>query len=260
MIHKQYVPKKYPYRGVLIAGGIFLVILVVPFTRNLVSNIGGAIGTTLLRVVNGSSGWLSNRFALLETKQSFMRENELLQAQILELEARVAERNIFARENEELKRVLGRTEGNTFILSAVLAKPPKSVYDTLLIDGGASIGLVKGQGVYAHGRIPIGVIEDVRSDSALVRLFSSPGEKTDVRLLPLGVDVTLVGRGGGAFSATVPHDIELTSDVTAVSIGLFQNIIAEFEKVTSDSRDVAQTALFASPMNMSELTFVQIRK
>ena len=260
MMHKQYVPKKYPYRGILIAGGIFVLVLVLPFTRSFISRVGGSIGTSILRVVNGSSGWLSNRFALLESKRSLLQENELLQGQILELEARNAERNLLAQENEELKRVLGRSESNTFILAAVLAKPPKSVYDTLLIDGGESIGLVKGQGVYAHGRIPIGIIEEVRSESAVVRLYSSAGEKTDVRLVPLGVDVTLVGRGGGAFSATVPHDIELTSDVTAVSIGLYQNIVAEFEKVTSDSRDTAQTALFASPMNMSELTFVQIRK
>lgn len=260
MIHKQYVPKKYPYRGILIAAGIFLILLVIPATRSFVVGVGRSIGVSIVRTVNGTSGWLSNRFALLESKQSLLRENELLQSQILELEARIAERNIFARENEELKKVLGRAEGNTFTLAAVLSKPPKSAYDTLLIDGGESAGIVKGHGVFAHGRIPIGVVEEVYNRSALVRLYSSPGEKTDVRLLPLGVDVTLTGRGGGAFSATIPHDIELTSETTAVSIGLTQSIIAQFEKVTSDSRDVAQTALFASPLNISELSFVQIRK
>jgi cell shape-determining protein MreC len=259
-MYKQYVPKKYPYRGILIAGGIFILILIVPVSRVFISRTLSAFGTGMLRIANGSSGWLSRRFELLETKSSLLKENQFLSNQIAELEARIAERSILASENEELKKAFNRNEVNTFILAAVLAKPPKSLYDTLLIDGGESIGLRVGQSVYVHGRIPVGTIEEVRSNSALVRLYSSPGEKTDVRLSPLGVDATLVGRGGGAFSATLPHDITLTDEVLAVSIGISQSIIAQFEKVTSDSRDAAQTALFSSPVNMSELTFVQVKK
>ncbi len=260
MIQKQYVPKKNPYRTILIVGGIFLALVLIPYTRNLVRQGVGSIGTGILRTSTTFSQWFSNRTEMLKSKQSFVAENALLSAQILELEARIAERNMLANENAELKLALGRIDAQSFILAAVIAKPPKSIYDTIIIDGGESIGLTKGQKVFVHGRIPIGVIEEVRSTTAVARLYSSPGEKTDVRLDPLGVDITLVGRGGGTFEASVPHDVELVSGMSAISIGLHTSIIAQFQRVTSDSRDTAQTALFASPMNMSELSFVQVLK
>ena len=65
------------------------------------------------------------------------------------------------------------------ILSAILAKPNQSPYDTLLIDAGSGQGIKTGDTVFALGDVPIGRVDVVYDNSAKVVLFSNPGEKTE---------------------------------------------------------------------------------
>ena len=155
---------------------------------------------------------------------------------------------------------MGRATDIQFTLAAVLAKPPESLYDTLLIDGGSNLGFTSGQVVYANGETPIGTIEQVFSSSAIVRMYSSSGEKTAARLDPSSVDIVLIGHGGGTFSVEVPHDLVVDANSLALSKEINPHIIATLQKSTSDPRDSFQTLLFSSPVNMNELSFVQVRK
>ncbi len=244
----------------MIVAGIFVVLLVVPVTRVFLVRSVGSVGTGVARGTHGVSEWVANIGETLRFKGSLVKENESLQNEITAMQARLSERDMLARENEQLKAAYGRSGGVNFVLAAVLAKPPKSPYDTLLIDGGEQIGFTPGQTVYANGATPIGTIESVLADSAVVRLFSSAGEKTEVRLDPSSVDITLIGRGGGSYMANVPHELSVAEGSVALSKGITPSIIGKFEKVTSDSRDSFQTLVFSSPINMSELSFVQVRK
>ena len=260
MLHRQFVPKKYRYRNVIVIAGIFVVLLAVPVTRGFLRRSVGSAGTGIARGTHGVTGWFGRIGETLRFKGSLVKENDSLKNELAAMQARLSERDMLARENEELKAAYGRSGGANFVLAAVLAKPPKSPYDTLVIDGGEQIGFAIGQTVYANGETPIGTIESVLADSAVVRLYSSAGEKTEVRLDPSSVDITLVGRGGGSYMANVPHELSVAEGSVAVSKGIDPSIIGKFEKVTSDSRDAFQTLVFSSPVNMSELSFVQVRK
>ena len=140
----------------------------------------------------------------------------------------------------------------------MLEKPPHSAYDTLLIDGGASAGFAAGETVYAGGDTPIGTIQEVAASSALVKLYSAPGESTEARLSATGTDVTLVGRGGGDFSVQVPQELVVAPGATVVSKDIDPHVLALFQKVTSDARDPFQTLLLSSPVNVNDLSFVEI--
>lgn len=236
------------------------IIFAVPVLRNGlrrgVSIVGTGIGHSA-RSVGEFFGSIGTGF---RSKNRLAEENTALRAEISRLSAKTASEDMLAQENAELKAAMGRTENGTFILAAVLGKPPHSVYDTLLVDGGAKAGIVVGQTVYAGGETPIGTVAEVMPLSALVRLYSAPSEKTEARLFPSNTDITLTGRGGGNFSATVPHELIVEAGATAVTKALDPKVIGTFMKITSDARDPFQTLLMASPINVNDLSFVQIRK
>ena len=258
-IHKQYVPRKNPRTPYFIMIGIVVVILlVVPTTSNAIRRGVGAAGTSILRGTHTFEQWFVNIGTTLRFKNTLVSENISLQEQITQLGARVADRDMLAQENAALKATLGRVGTTKFTLAAVLAKPPESVYDTLVIDGGSNVGLAVGQVVYANGDTPIGTIEQVLPSSAIVSLYSSSGTKTDARLDPSNIDVTLVGRGGGTFEVQVPHDLAITPGTLAVSKELNQHIIGVLDTSDANSQDAFQTLIFSSPVNMSQRGFVQV--
>lgn len=244
---------------VFIIGVLLLVIFAVPLFRNGVRKSVGYVGTGIgsgTHAVGGIFAWLGTS---VRFKEALVSENTSLKAQVADLKSRLAERDQLAEENANLKQVLGRSGTMNLTLAAVLEKPPHSVYDTLVIDGGSGVGFVIGETVYAGGETPIGVISEVMPNSAIVRLYSAPGEKTDARLTPGNIDVTLVGRGGGNFETTIPHDFSVADATTVVTKEINPSILGVFKKITSDPRDPFQTLLLASPININELAFVQIK-
>ena len=257
-IHKQYVPRRNRAPVFILNAVVAIALLVVPVTRNGVRRGVGAAGTSILRGTHTISGWIGGIGSTLRLKSSLVAENSSLKTQITELGARLSERDELAQENQDLKATLGRAGSMKFTLAAVLAKPPESIYDTLVIDGGSSVGFTVGQVVYANGETPIGTIEEVLPSSAIVRLYSSSGEKTDARLGTSNIDITLVGHGGGTFSVQVPHDVVIPTGADALSKELDPHIIAVLDTSVADPRDSFQTLLFSSPVNMSELAFVQV--
>ena len=259
-IHKQYVPRRNRTPVFILVAILAIVLLSLPVTRNGIRRGVGAAGTSILRGTHTISGWFGGIASTLRFKSSLVNENAALKTQLSELGARLAERDMLAQENQDLKAALGREGSNKFTLAAVLAKPPESIYDTLVIDGGGSVGFAVGQTVYANGATPVGVIDQVLPSSAIVRLYTSSGEKTDARLSPSNVDVTLVGYGGGTYSVQVPHDLAVPEGSVAVTKELDPSIIGILDKSIADPRDSYQTLLFSSPVNMSELAFVQVRQ
>jgi cell shape-determining protein MreC len=259
-IHRQYVPKKNKTPALIILTLGVVVLLAVPVTRTAIRSSFAYVGTGIVRGTNGVSSWFENIFSTLRFKSTLVHENASLKDQISALNARLVERDVLSRENEELKATMGRATHMQFTLAAVLAKPPQSLYDTLVIDGGSNLGFVEGLIVYANGETPIGTIEEVLPTSSVVRMYSSSGEKTDARLDPSHVDITLEGRGGGTFSVQVPHDFSVSQGSLALGRDVSSHVIAILQKSTSDPRDSFQTLLFSSPVNMSELSFVQVQR
>lgn len=225
---------------------------------------GSGVGMAVVHTSDTTGGWFSNIATIFKIKSNLVNENEDLKNRLAEMEARFLDYDAVIAENKEFKQLMGRVSNQSFILAKILEKPSNSIYDTLVVDGGAGIGLISGQVAYANGEIPIGTVEEVNPHSALIRLFSSPKQSTEARLSILEgekisyVDVTLVGRGGGNFQTTVPHDFEITTGALASSKGFDGGVIAKYQKTTSDVREPLQTLLLTAPVNVQELNFVQI--
>lgn len=166
-------------------------------------------------------------------------KNEALANQNAALAAKVA----------DLTTLLGsRKEAPAGILAGVLARPPESPYDTLVIDQGSAAGVAAGAKAYGPGGVAIGKVASVTASSARVTLYSSPGTETQAWVGVARIPVTLAGAGGGAFTASadatagvVAGDLIYTEGPGAVPLGAVARVDTDVSspQVTLRIRGVA---------------------
>ena len=210
---------------------------------------------------NSAGEKMSELGAYFYSKNSLSLENEDLKTRLLAQEAQIANYNSLADENTKLKEILARKpEKADFLLSAVLSKPDKSPYDTLIIDAGSNLGVKLGAKVFALGNIPIGYVAGVYQNTSRVILFSNPGESTEVAVGGKDTFMELLGRGGGNFEMILPRDFTIEAGTEVSLPGINPFVVATVKSIISDPRDAYQKALLISPVNVFELKFVEIEK
>lgn len=164
-------------------------------------------------------------------------------------------------ENEQLKEIVGRkTEHDNRILSVVLSRPPKVPYDSLIIDIGESYEISEGDIVYAETDYIIGRIGAVYANSAVVKLFSSPGEKIDVLLGSSTTPVVAEGRGGGNFYIKVPKNIPIVEGDQITVPSMNSIVLGTAEFVDSSEGEAFSQIYFKLPVKLNALHYVQIQK
>lgn len=195
----------------------------------------------------------------LKSKESLYRENEQLKESIGKLSLFLQNQNLITEENSRLKEILGRNENKAIVLGKVLAKPNRSLYDTLIIDIGLDSGLKEGDLAIAS-RSVIGKVVRVSTNSSKIRLFSSPGEEINVNVGQANIPTVAYGLGGGNFEIKLPKDTEIKEgDI----ISSFENgveilgLVGAIEKKESDS---FQKIFAKSLVNISELGWIEIIK
>jgi len=153
-------------------------------------NIGTSLTTDVFNVTNSFANTraLTNEKTQLLTRNNILlRENETLMARVQDLTALIG---------TSTPRVHG-------IVANVLARPPQSPYDTLLINSSASSHIIPGDYVLAQGGTPIGTIGAVYAHTAYVILFSTHNATTTAWVGTKRTPITLIGTGAGMFTARV---------------------------------------------------------
>ena len=260
LIRKQKTSNKKLKIRMLLCAFFIILLLIIPVTRRAIKYVAITLTTPIVYISHSMDNNVYSFFQTLRFKSSLVAENVQLSQQIQNLNAQYADYGELQKENQDLKSVMDRSSGMDFILSIIISKPPTSLYDTLLIDGGDAVGMQIGQSVYANGDVPIGTIAQVFPKSAPVELYSSPSEKIDARIDPLHIDVTLFGHGGGDLLVSVPHDLVVPENAIVVSKEINPHVLGKLEKIISDPRDSSQTLIFSSPVNINDLDFVEVAK
>ncbi len=201
----------------------------------------------------------SNFFKYFKSKQSLINERQQIEQKLFLAGNLMAINDILQTENEYLKDLLGRKEINErTILSSVLVKPPQIPYDTLIIDIGADKNIEVGSKVIANGNVYIGEVSEVYLSTSKVVLYSTPGGKISVVLGVNSVSVEAVGIGGGNFNIYIPREIEVKEGDIIIVPSIMTNVLGIVEKINFKETDSFQTVLFKSPINISELGFVEV--
>lgn len=194
----------------------------------------------------------------LHSPDALLRENESLKRQVTEMQANAASVDAVMAENVELKALLGRASTTQLTLAAVLSRPPRLAYDELIIDVGTDQHIAVGDKVLAPGTILIGRVLDVYSQTARVRLFSSPGSSYDVQVGPSHIPATAHGRGGGQYEAALPRDAKVQEGDFVNSPSLNEKAFGIVRTVESDPTQPFETVLFAPPVNIYSLRWVLV--
>jgi len=192
-------------------------------------------------------------------KQTLINERLITEQKLFQAGNLLAENEMLRNENEILKDLLDRKDlKQKTVLARVLVKPPRIPYDSLIIDIGDNYNLKVGSKVLTDANIYIGEVSAVYPNSAKILLYSSPGEKRAVVLGASSVSVEAVGIGGGNFNIFLPREIEVKEGDVIIIPSITPNIFGIVEKVNFKDKDSFQTVLFKSPVNISELTWVEV--
>lgn len=240
---------------------LILVVLVLIFIFSLPWSKGilFGIGTPFWKLRTSLINFTSNSIETLRSKNSLIEENNLLKEQISKNEKDKIVLDLIKKENEDLKDILNRKIDNKkYILSSVLVKPFLSTYDTLIIDVGTNDGVKVGNKVLANGNSFIGYVSETYNNTSKIILYSSFGEKTPVLIGENSVEKEAIGIGSGNFKVEMPRESGIKEGDSVVMPSISSNIFGIVERIEFKATDSFQNVLFKSPVNISELKWVEV--
>ncbi|OGG77914.1 hypothetical protein A3A36_02475 [Candidatus Kaiserbacteria bacterium RIFCSPLOWO2_01_FULL_52_12b] len=145
------------------------------------------------------------------------------------------------------------------ILAGVIARPPESPYDTLVVAAGAEDGVVRGQEAFGPGGVPLGVVGAVLAHFSRVTLFSAPGRTTNGWIGRENLPLTIVGAGGGAFHASVARSAGIAVGDTVFVPGPGKLPIGVVSRIDSDPSSPVVILRIMPTLNLFSVTWVELR-
>lgn len=251
------------YRLTMIVIGLFFVVL-----SSIAYFFGGALRsatTTVARPV-----WLARDYVLdlggswikhIGLTSSLIAENKELTLQLQTLTLKEIDYDVLLKENQELKELLGRSDVRDRVFARVLSKPPRSPYDTLVIDAGTSHGVKQGDKAYLSGNVIIGIVTHVTSKTALVTLFShGEGLGYDLVLERTGTSYTIIGKGGGTMIIEAPKEADIKWGDTFVYPSLSPSVVGSVYYIDTNSQSSFKTVFLKFPGNVFSAKWIFIEK
>lgn len=238
---------------VIAVSGLVLLFFSGPTFFHAVSSFSNPITAPFLRLgasVNAAAGSL---FPFFKTNKALIEENASLKNALGDANGKLLTYTLLEEENKALKESFGRATNEKKILAAILAKPSRSPYDTFIIDAGFREGIAKGDLVTAFETVAIGSIAEVFPHTAKVMLFSSPEQKTAVRLESSHITKEIIGQGGGVFVFSLPRDIAVVRGEMLSLPGINQKIVGTVTNTQMLPDDSFQTVTAKLPINIFEL-------
>ncbi len=159
-----------------------------------------------------------------------------------------------ADDRARLMKELHLREQDAYMTARVVASPPKTHYDTLLIASGSDDGVRAGDVATIEG-IALGSVTDVSLGSSIVELYSSPGATRDAYLGSPRSIVVVHGLGGGSFEATVPGAVavqvgDVVTDTTT------NRVFAVVLSISKKETDTSASVKMAVPVTVSGVPLV----
>ncbi|HVU06881.1 MAG TPA: rod shape-determining protein MreC [Candidatus Paceibacterota bacterium] len=244
----------------LVVGGLALVFAITYFFPAFFPSVFFPVGSLFWKAESSSVGFFVSMGKIVQSKYSLVEENKRLSEEIAARDRSVLMLDDIQSENERLKNALARTGKGSYVLAVILTRPPVSPYDTLVLDVGTKDGVTVGDKVYAEGDVLIGDIAEAYGGESKVSLYSMPGRKTSILVGTSTIAAEAIGRGGGNFIFTLPAQTPLVERSTISVPSIKSHTFGIVDRIMVDSTDSVQTILFRSPVNISELRFVEVDK
>jgi cell shape-determining protein MreC len=145
------------------------------------------------------------------------------------------------------------------VLAGVVARPPESPYDTLVLSAGSTAGVTLGQEAFGEGNVPLGMVTAVTADFSRVTLFSAPGTITHGWVGHANTPLSIFGAGAGAMEASLSRSAGAAVGDTVFVPGPGMLPIGSVTRIDSDPSAPGITLLIAPKINPFSLTWVLLR-
>ena len=251
-------PRKNVASKAFISGFVVLVIIISYFFPRFLPSVFYPITSLFWKSESSSLGFFATLGKTLQSKYSLIKENERLVNELASRDHSLLLLETLQSENEDLKTSFGRTGKGNFVLGTILARPPESPYDTLVIDAGSKDGIAIGDTVYAEGDVLLGDVSEVFSHESKIDLYSTPGRTTSVLVGTSTISAQATGKGGGNFSLIVPIKTPISEGALVTIPNMHAHTLGVVKKVSLDSSASLQTVLFISPINIRQIKFVEV--
>jgi cell shape-determining protein MreC len=171
--------------------------------------------------------------------------------------------NALTAANESLRQkvesITGLTAGAGDIIAGIIARPPQSPYDTLVLGAGSVDGVALGQEAFGEESVPLGVVTSVLEHFSRVTLFSASGISLNGWVGSSHLPILIKGSGGGALSASVPRSAAITiGDAVSLS-GPGSVVLGSVMRVDSDPTSPSVTLRISPAINLFSVTWVTLR-
>lgn len=207
-----------------------------------------------------ASNYVSDRVGSITAGFENARRLEGARAALATQNEQLAEENaVLLAQNNDLTALEHVPAASPGVAAGVLARPPESPYDTLVVAAGAAAGLEEGDVAYAASGIPLGVVERVSASAASITLLSASGMKNDAWLGALRAPITLFGTGGGTFIAEAPKNASTTIGTIVYIAGPGALPIGTVSGVSVDPAAPFITLAIKGSVNPLSITYVVIR-
>ena len=215
--------------------------------------------------------WRTERFAedalvraslFFASRRTLMRDVETLNAELKRAKSLLADRELLLQENRLLREQFGRVaDSDRRLLGEILAAPPRSLYDTAVIDIGTRDGVAVGD-LALSGSVILGTVEKTFARTSLITFFSTAGNTIPVLILHDGsaTPIEAKGEGGGAFRARLPKEVSLRVGDYIVLPGESALVFAAVSAIEGNAADSFQTVRFRNPVSVQSLRFLEIKK
>lgn len=231
--------------------------------------LAGALFFLLLRLVAPNFFWqvFTPLFRVSDTlaRDSHAFFNSFSDAATLALqnEKLMNENAALANENRALLKkaasISGLVMGARGITAGVVARPPLSPYDTLVLAAGSEAGVTLGMEAFGAGGVPLGVVSSVLADFSRVTLFSAPNMAVNGWVGRTNVPVIINGAGAGALNASVARSAGIAAGDTVFAFGPGMLPVGVVARVDSDPASPSVTLRIMPAFNLFSIAWVVVR-
>ena len=193
----------------------------------------------------------SDAARLAEQNERLMSENAAL----------ANENQMLLKKVENLSALFGAgaRKEDSGILAGVVARPPVSPYDTLLLESGKEDGVLLGMEAFGAGGVPVGVVSSVLDDFSRVTLFSASGMTMGGWVGPQNVPLSVSGAGGGTMKASIARSSNIAEGDVVFVPGPGMLPIGSVVRVESDALSSAATLRIQPALNPFSISWVELR-
>lgn len=243
-------------KGISAGVAAVLIVFVIALVRMIAPNFFLTLFTPAFTVGDAATASVHGVLAGFEDTAALAKENERLTAQNTAL---MLENRTLQDKQQTFTALLAGPSSDTGVLAGVLARPPETAYDTLILGAGLENGVALGMEVFANGGTPVGVIGKVDATHALVSLFSSYGRISHGWVGQEHIPLTLKGAGGGSFSAVLPRSATVVVGDLVYLPGPGALPVGTVGRIDADPASPEQTLRIVPVTNLFSLTWVLVR-